>query len=146
MLRRSRSAFVRRWAPRSIALAFGVSGTVHLVRPSLFTPVVPPSLPRPRELVYVSGVAELVCAAMLLGRTRRAGPASAALLLAVWPGNIQLAIDMTERRRPGDGWKLALAWARVPFQLPLIWMALQSEPHVAPAPALPPDQAADPAG
>ena len=48
-----------------------------------------------REIVLVSGVAELVCAAGLVHpRTRNAaGWASAALLLAVWPGNFQMAAD-----------------------------------------------------
>ena len=49
-----------------LALLFIASGTTHLVRPQVFEPIVPRALPARRELVYVSGVAELVCAAGLL--------------------------------------------------------------------------------
>ncbi|HEV7195449.1 MAG TPA: MauE/DoxX family redox-associated membrane protein, partial [Pedococcus sp.] len=70
-----------------LATLFLTSGTTHLVRPEVFDPLVPSSLPRRRELIYASGVAELICAAGLLHpRTRRhAGWASAALLLGVFP-------------------------------------------------------------
>lgn len=90
---------------RGVTGAFVVSGVIHLVRPSVFEPLVPPSLPRRRDLVYASGVAELVCAAgLLVPRTRAvAGPASAALLVAVWPGNIQMALD-AHRRLRRKGW------------------------------------------
>ena len=40
----------------------------------------------------VAGVAELACAYGLLTRRRWAGPASAVLLLAVWPSNLQFAL------------------------------------------------------
>ena len=63
-----------------LALLFIASGTTHLVRPQVFEPIVPRALPARRELVYASGVAELVCAAGLLApRTRSvAGWGSAA--------------------------------------------------------------------
>ena len=74
---------------------FLLSGTVHLLRPGVFTPIVPDFLPAHRVLVYVSGVAELACAAGLLWRrTRRlAGLASAALLVVVFPANVTMAVD-----------------------------------------------------
>ncbi len=104
---------------------FLVSGVVHLVRPSIFEPLIPPALPRPREIVYASGVAELACAAGLLTKARWAGPASAALLVGVWPGNLQSALDATTRVREGGGKPrqvatAVLAWARIPLQIPMI--------------------------
>ncbi|CAO5253010.1 DoxX family protein [Frankia sp. AgKG'84/4] len=109
--------------------AFLVSGVVHLVRPSVFEPLIPPALPRPREIVYASGVAELACAAGLLAKARWAGPASAALLVGVWPGNLQTALDATTRVREGGGQPrhvatAVLAWARIPLQIPMIRAAL----------------------
>lgn len=50
---------------------FTFSGVVHLVRPGVFTPIVPDILPAHRLLVYVSGVAELLCAAGLAWRVSR---------------------------------------------------------------------------
>ena len=49
-----------------LAGLFITSGTTHLVKPQVFEPLVPHALPRRRELIYASGVAELVCAAGLL--------------------------------------------------------------------------------
>lgn len=99
--------------------AFLVSGTVHLVRPQTFEPLMPAALPAHRELILASGVAELLCAAgMLAPRTRKAaGYASAALLVAVFPGNVKMALDS---RRSRDPRYRAAAWARLPLQWPMI--------------------------
>lgn len=75
---------------RDISLLSGifvVSGILHFARPEPYEAIVPKPLPYKRELVYVSGVAELACAALMLHpRTRRlGGAASAALLAAVFP-------------------------------------------------------------
>lgn len=80
--------------PRVVATGFAVSGVVHLVRPQVFEPMIPSALPAPRALVQVSGVAEIACAAGLLRGDPWAPWASAGLLLAVWPGNWQMAIDV----------------------------------------------------
>ena len=131
----SASAITRRrrtWAPRTVAALFTLSGTVHLVRPSVFTPLVPDWLPDPTGVVYVSGVAELVCAYGLFTRRRWAGPASVALLLAVWPGNLQMALDATQEHGLASPQAVA-TWLRMPLQIPLIWMALQDRRPAAPA-------------
>jgi len=114
--------------PRSVALAFLVSGTVHLVAPRVFVSLVPRFLPRRREIVYLSGVAELICAGGLVTRARWAGPASAALLVAILPGNIQMAVDATGSAGPGRGGraKTVAVWTRIPLQIPLILAALRS--------------------
>lgn len=118
-------------SPKLVAAAFGISGIIHLVRPQVFEPLIPPALPRPRDVVYVSGAAELVCAAGLLTEARWAGRASAALLVAIWPGNLQMALNATDRvRQPGSGQRdaawAALAWARMPLQIPMIRAALSA--------------------
>jgi len=87
-------------------------------------PLVPRSLPGPQEIVYLTGLAELICAAGLVRGSRWAGPASAALLVAILPGNVQAAIDIDAD--PGSpSWLVAGAWLRIPLQIPLIWAALQ---------------------
>ena len=93
-----------------MATAFLVSGVVHLVRPSVFEPLVPKSLPGPTGL---------------LKRARWAGPASVAVLLAVWPGNFQMAFDVTADAGADDTVKVALVWARLPLQIPMMWAAMQ---------------------
>ncbi len=82
----------RPYLPWIDAAAFSVSGIVHLAHPATFTPIVPRFLPFRTALVYASGVAELVCAVGLWRRDRWAGIASAVLLVAIWPANLQDAI------------------------------------------------------
>ncbi len=121
----------RRWGPTVVAGAFAASGIVHMARPSVFTPMIPSWLPAPTGLVYASGVAELVCAAGLIGRRPWAGPASAAVLVAVFPGNVQMALDVWADVDAPAGMKTA-ALVRLPLQLPMIWAALQGGPDTEP--------------
>ncbi|MEO3935659.1 DoxX family protein [Dermatophilaceae bacterium Soc4.6] len=116
-----------------LATAFLVSGVVHLVRPQVFEPTIPPQLAHPRQLVIWSGVAEIVCGAgMLVPQTRRrAGLASAALLVGVWPANAQMLVSAHQRaqRSPGS-WtaqaERAVTAVRLPLQAPLIRLALRA--------------------
>lgn len=106
----------------ALAALFTASGTLHLLRPRHFESIVPHALPRKRELVYTSGVAELVCAAGLLHpRTRKvAGLASAGLLVSIFPANVQMTADVFKRRgRVAQ----VVAVARLPMQLPMIHSA-----------------------
>ncbi len=72
---------------------------------------------------YVSGAAELgVAAAVAAPRTRGVGAALAALLfVAVYPANIQMAVDWADRPLL----QRLLAFGRLPLQIPLIWLALR---------------------
>lgn len=104
-----------------VAGPFAVSGVLHLVRPQVFESIVPRFLPRRRELVLGSGIAELACAAAVLHpATRRAGGwASAALLVAVIPANVQMAVDAARSSRT-SGLFTAGTLARLPLQWPLV--------------------------
>jgi uncharacterized membrane protein len=107
-----------------------VSGVIHLAHPATFTPIVPRFLPFRTGLVYASGAAELVCAVGLWRRDRWAGIVSAALLLAIWPANLQDAITT---QQGSDLTMKILIWGRFPLQIPLIWFALQSGRAKGPA-------------
>ena len=109
----------------ALAGLFAVSGTVHLVRPEVYEPIVPKALPAKRALVLASGVLELLCAAGLLHpRTRRgAGWASAGLLLAVWPANVTMAKDARRSRRTALRVGTVV---RLPLQVPMIRTALRA--------------------
>lgn len=110
---------------RILSAAFAVSGTLHLVRPRTFEPLMPSWVPAHREVILASGIAELVCAAGLnVPATRRvAGVASALLLLGVYPGNLKMAADAA--RTSSTPFKAA-AFGRLPLQLPLIRDALRA--------------------
>ncbi|MCW2762304.1 MAG: rane protein [Marmoricola sp.] len=108
-----------------LAGVFVTSGVVHLVRPETFEPIMPKVVPVHREVIYASGVAELLCAAGLLHpRTRKlAGWASVVVLLAVYPANFKMAGDALQT----DDQKFkAAALVRLPLQLPMIRAALRA--------------------
>jgi uncharacterized membrane protein len=111
-------------AARGVAVAFLVSGTAHLVRPALFRPLIPPVLPVPDAWTVGTGVAEIVSAAALV-RGERWGPAAtAATLLAVWPGNVWHAVSV-QRSHAHPAVK-ALVWARLPLQVPMVTAVLRA--------------------
>lgn len=116
---------LRRRLPWIVAVLFTVSGVIHLAHPTTFIRIVPTFLPLRTGVVYASGVAELICAYGLWRRARWAGIASAALLVMIWPANLQDAITAQ------GGHVLTtkiVDWVRLPLQIPLIWFALQSRP------------------
>ncbi|MDQ3554245.1 MAG: DoxX family protein [Chloroflexota bacterium] len=117
----------RRWARLGLAGLLAASGTLHVVRPDLYLPLMPHALPAHDVLILASGVAELVCAAALARNTRWAAPASAALLLAIFPANVHFALT-TSSDAGSPAWLLAAAWLRLPLQVPLIWAAFQDRP------------------
>jgi uncharacterized membrane protein len=105
--------------------AFLVSGAVHLIRPEVYEPLMPSWVPRHREVILASGVAEVAGAlGLLFPPTRRlAGFASAALLVGVFPGNVKMALDASRTRNTPFK---AAAYARLPLQLPMIRGALRA--------------------
>ena len=85
----------------ALAALFATSGTLHFVQSRPFERIVPRRLPRRRALVHLSGALEVACAAGLVHpRTRRfAGWASAAVLVGVFPANVQMALDSARLAR-----------------------------------------------
>lgn len=99
---------------------FLASGVLHLVNPGAFMWLMPPWLPFPIELIYLSGVFELVSAVGIIFRQRWTGLLAVLTLLAVWPANIWYAFDVIQTGNVG---LIAAAWLRLPLQLPLIYFA-----------------------
>jgi len=112
-----------------LAAGFAASGTVHLVKPEVYLPLMPSWVPAHREVILASGVAEIACAAGLaIPATRRAaGWASVLLLVAVFPGNVHMAADAQRIRSTSPrarGFKAATL-VRLPVQWPMIRAALK---------------------
>jgi uncharacterized membrane protein len=109
---------------------FASSGIVHLVRPQAFAAIMPRAIPgrHHRNLIYLSGLVELACAVGLRRRAAWAAPASVAVLGAVFPANVQMALDAGSGRNPGPADTRLVAWGRLPLQIPMVWAALQSRP------------------
>jgi len=106
-----------------LAALLTTTGILHFLLPRPFVTIVPRALPHKEALVAASGVAELVCAGLLVapGTRRAGGAASATVLLAVFPANASMALRSTRRSR----WYRAAVWARLPLQVPLIWWGLR---------------------
>lgn len=106
-----------------MAVGFAASGVVHLVRPQTFEPIMPPWVPRHREVVLASGVAEILCAlGMAVPATQRAASwAGVAILVGVFPAHVQMTQDAHRRKDPR---MLAAAYLRMPLQVPMIRAAI----------------------
>jgi uncharacterized membrane protein len=110
-----------------LAAFFTFAGTLHFARPKPYEATVPPPLaPRRREIVAISGVAELAGAALVLPpASRRLGRWwLLALLAAVFPANVHMARNPDQIEgldlRKVPRW---LLWARLPVQpLLMAWV------------------------
>ena len=102
-----------------LAVLFVTAGIFHFLRPAAFEQVVPPFLPYPRAIVYISGVAEIAGGlALLIPQLRAlAGLWLIALLIAVFPANLYMALAPD---RAGLGIAPVWLWLRLPAQAVLI--------------------------
>ncbi|MBF6225123.1 DoxX family membrane protein [Nocardia abscessus] len=122
--------------PTCGAYALGVmlimTGTTHFLPEAFagspapthadFLPMVPPFVPFPGPMIYLTGVLELLGAAgLFLARTRRpAGLGLAALFVVMLPANIYVAVSDV----PFNGAPATPLWARIPEQALYIGVAL----------------------
>ncbi len=120
------------------AIAFVLAGLNHFRNPAFYRNIIPPAFPAPDALVAISGVCEIAGGLGLLIRPlrRAAGWSLLALLVAVFPANLYMAIapDRIPHLRIPT-WAL---WVRLPLQGVLgawVWfVALRQPPqHTAAA-------------
>jgi uncharacterized membrane protein len=97
---------------------FVFAGIMHFVKPRSYEWIMPPYVPRQREVVYVSGVAEIAGGlATMHPATRRAGSAWSILtLIAVFPANLHMALQPEKFEKGVPGGRTAL-YIRLPVQL-----------------------------
>ncbi|MDP9051040.1 MAG: DoxX family protein [Acidobacteriota bacterium] len=99
------------------------AGTLHFLITRRYVAIMPPYLPAPRELVLISGAAEIAGGLGVLapGPTIRHAAAwgLVALLIAVMPANINMALNQTAFPAI-PAW---LLWIRLPLQIPLLYWA-----------------------
>ncbi len=118
-------------AAGAMGLAMILPGVMHFSNPARFTAMIPPFLPAPELLVFVSGVAELALAAgLLVPATRRwAGWFGVALFVAIWSANIYVAFSGSYP----EGFSQSPVYHafRVPFQLLYVgWAAWAALGHL----------------
>lgn len=108
---------MRRASPYLLAGLLAGAGATHFLAPGFYDRMIPEALPgSPRAWTLGSGVVELAVAASVAHpRTRRVGAlTAAALFVAVFPGNVKMALDADS-----TGERFA-TYARLPLQLPLV--------------------------
>src|SRR5271168_1666656 len=101
---------------RLLALFFIGGGVNHFVMPGPYRRIVPPGAGDPATVVAVSGVAEIAggVGVLLVPTRRAAGWGLIALLLAVFPANLHMAVN--PEQIPGMKIPRALLWLRLPLQ------------------------------
>ncbi|HTG34042.1 MAG TPA: MauE/DoxX family redox-associated membrane protein [Thermoanaerobaculia bacterium] len=101
-----------------MAALYVLAGVNHFLNPALYLKIMPPYLPWPRFLVEVSGVCEIALGLLLLVPrcTRWAAWGLIALLIAVFPANLHMAVH--PELYPEI--PAAALWARLPLQAVLI--------------------------
>lgn len=97
-----------------LCVVFVLAGLNHFINPALYLKIMPPYLPWRLFLVYLSGFFEMSLGVLLLipAFTRVAAWGLVALLVAVFPANIHMAVN--PQLYP-DISPLAL-WLRLPLQ------------------------------
>jgi uncharacterized membrane protein len=106
-----------------MAAAYVLAGFNHLLNPQFYLPIIPPGLPNPEWLNLMSGLAEIVLGVFVLEPRVRflAAWGIIALLVAVFPANVYMALENIGPEGPGSG-AGAANWIRLPFQaLFIVW-------------------------
>ena len=131
------------WAPegspgKALALAafMFAAGIAHFAFPRAYQRIVPRLMGDPAFWVRWSGVAEMVCAGLLLDRrTRRFGAlATIGVLVTVFPANVKMALDGGIPGEPFPLGSAVVAWARLPLQVPLVvwaWRVAERARNIA---------------
>ncbi len=115
---------------RVLGVVFTITGTLHFIRPAMYEAIMPSYLPAHRELVLLSGAAEVAGGVAAL--FPRLHPFARwwliGLLVAVFPANLQMALNPDDVKGMSDipQW---LLWARLPLQVAFIaWVERATRP------------------
>ncbi|MBA4121971.1 MAG: DoxX family membrane protein [Acidobacteria bacterium] len=101
-----------------LATAFVLAGMNHFFNPTFYLKMMPPVLPAPLFLIYLSGVFEIALGALLLiGKfTKLAAWSLIVLLIAVFPANLYMALNA----ELFPEFSSSALYLRLPLQLVLI--------------------------
>ena len=111
---------------RLLAAFFTFAGIMHFVIPRRYEAIVPPYIPMsPKRAVEISGVAEVAGGIAVIPRATRdlARWWLIALLVAVLPANVHMAVNPDEIEGLDESFPRWLLWARLPLQpLCMLWV------------------------
>jgi uncharacterized membrane protein len=113
-----------------LSLNLCVVGFLHLLTPDFFVAIIPRKLPNPEWLNVLSGLAEIVLGVFLLEPRVRVFAAWGviALLIAVFPANVNMMLENIGPGGPGTG-SPVVNWVRLPFQIVFgLWAYMFTKP------------------
>jgi len=104
-----------------MAVLYMAAGINHFRSPGTYIKIIPPGLPYPEVVNYITGIAEFALGLLLLfNKTRRFSAWGIIVLLAaVFPANVQMLINYSHQNDPA----VWIAVIRLPLQIPLIFWA-----------------------
>ncbi len=115
-----------RWVLSTFMVLIGIA---HFTHGPMFASIVPPFLPSPLLLVYVSGAIEIGLGILLSFPQTQSFAAWSliALFIAVFPANIYMALHPELEIVGKPAWmpqpSAAAGWIRLPFQFALLYWA-----------------------
>lgn len=100
-----------------------LAGILHFLKPQIFIKIIPSYIPSHLNMVYISGLIEIVCGVLLIfPQTQKLGAyLSILLFIAVFPANVEMAKNFYQTHHKYF-WLTVL---RLPLQIVLIWWAYQ---------------------
>jgi uncharacterized membrane protein len=104
-----------------LGLAFIGAGILHFTKREMYEAICPDYLPNHSALVTISGIAEIAGGVgTWIPQTRKAaGWGLIALLIAVFPANLNMALESERFARVAPAWAL---WLRLPLQAVLVYV------------------------
>jgi uncharacterized membrane protein len=106
------------------AVFYTAAGVLHFLRPAMYMKIMPPYVPWPLVMVYLSGAAEVAGGIGLLipALRRSAALGLVALLIAVFPANVYMATNPADAG--AAAFSQAALWGRLLLQPIFIWWVL----------------------
>ena len=106
-----------------MSLLYIVAGINHFIHPLFYVKIMPAYFPMPLQLVYISGICEILLGVLVLfQKTRKiAGWLIIAMLVAFLPVHIQMLIDNYVK----GGIIFWISVVRLPLQFALIYWAFR---------------------
>ncbi len=103
-----------------MALLFIAAGINHFWHIGMYVSIMPPYLPWPLALIYITGAMEILLGVLLIPRSSRRMAAAGLifLLIAIFPANVQMTINYAHEHNP----YLWITVVRLPLQVVLIWI------------------------
>ena len=110
-----------------MGLFYLVSGMNHFLHPATYMAIMPPYIPSPLAMIYISGAAEILGGTGMLIPNRFVFPRTRSLaawgiivlLIAIWPVHLNMCLH-PEQFPAIPVWAM---WVRLPLQLPLMLWA-----------------------